>query len=65
MKEISVFAANEEKRIPEALDYSVIKSLSTEARQKLTRIRPHSLGQASRIQGVSAADISVLTLYLR
>ncbi len=65
MKEISIFAANEEKRIPEALDYSVIKSLSTEARQKLTRIRPHSLGQASRIQGVSAADISVLTLYLR
>lgn len=65
MKEISVFAANEEKRIPDALDYSAIKSLSTEARQKLARIRPHSLGQASRIQGVSASDISVLTLYLR
>lgn len=65
MKEISVFAANEEKRIPETLDYNAIKSLSSEARQKLTRIRPHSLGQASRIQGVSASDISVLTLYLR
>lgn len=65
MKEISVFVANEEKKIPEALDYTVIKSLSTEARQKLSRIRPQSLGQASRIQGVSASDISVLTLYLR
>ncbi|MCU0425031.1 MAG: tRNA uridine-5-carboxymethylaminomethyl(34) synthesis enzyme MnmG [Candidatus Kapabacteria bacterium] len=65
MKEISTFAANEEKRIPETLDYNAIKSLSGEARQKLTRIRPHSLGQASRIQGVSASDISVLTLYLR
>lgn len=65
MKEISVFAANEEKRIPETLNYDAIKSLSSEARQKLNRIRPLSLGQASRIQGVSASDISVLTLYLR
>ena len=65
MKEISIFAANEEKIIPDALDYHVIKSLSSEARQKLSRIRPRSLGQASRIQGVSASDISVLTLYLR
>lgn len=65
MKEISVFAANEEKRIPDGLNYDAIKSLSSEARQKLNRIRPLSLGQASRIQGVSASDISVLTLYLR
>jgi tRNA uridine 5-carboxymethylaminomethyl modification enzyme len=65
MKEISVFAGNEEKRIPENLNYETIKSLSTEARQKLARIRPLSLGQASRIQGVSASDISVLAVYLR
>ncbi len=65
MKEISVFAANEEKKIPETLDYATVKSLSTEARQKLARIRPASLGQASRIAGISAADISVLTVYLR
>lgn len=65
MKEIHVFAANEEKRIPDNLNYDAIKSLSGEARQKLSRIRPLSLGQASRIQGVSASDISVLTVYLR
>ncbi|MCS6808072.1 MAG: tRNA uridine-5-carboxymethylaminomethyl(34) synthesis enzyme MnmG [Bacteroidota bacterium] len=65
MKEISMFAANESKQIPETLDYNAITSLSSEARQKLSRIRPQSLGQASRIQGVSAADIAILTLYLR
>jgi tRNA uridine 5-carboxymethylaminomethyl modification enzyme len=65
LKEIAVFAANEEKRIPETLDYHAIKSLSTEARQKLSKIRPASLGQASRISGISASDIAVLTLYLR
>lgn len=65
MKEISVFAANEEKRIPDNVNYDAVKSLSTEARQKLTRIRPLSLGQASRIQGVSASDISVLAVFLR
>jgi tRNA uridine 5-carboxymethylaminomethyl modification enzyme len=65
LKEISIFAANEAKSIPETLDYHAIKSLSTEARQKLSKIRPASLGQASRIAGISASDISVLTLYLR
>jgi tRNA uridine 5-carboxymethylaminomethyl modification enzyme len=65
MKEIRVFAANEAKIIPDTLDYHAIKSLSTEARVKLSKIRPASLGQASRISGVSASDISVLTLYLR
>lgn len=64
-KEIAVFAANEEKQIPNTIDYHLIQSLSTEARNKLSKIRPASLGQASRISGVSAADISVLTLYLR
>jgi tRNA uridine 5-carboxymethylaminomethyl modification enzyme len=65
MKEIAVFAANEEKHIPDSLDYHAIKSLSSEARLKLSKIRPASLGQASRISGISASDVSVLTLYLR
>jgi tRNA uridine 5-carboxymethylaminomethyl modification enzyme len=64
-KDIEIFQENEEKIIPQSIDYSNVHSLSTEAREKLKKIRPHSLGQASRISGVSAADISVLTLYLR
>jgi len=54
----------EEKKIPEGLDYNAIKSLSTEAREKLNMIRPANLGQASRISGVRSADLSVLILYL-
>ncbi|HOO69082.1 MAG: tRNA uridine-5-carboxymethylaminomethyl(34) synthesis enzyme MnmG [Bacteroidales bacterium] len=50
--------------IPDKFDYSTINSLSTESRQKLLRIRPKTIGQASRIPGVSPADISVLLLYL-
>ncbi len=64
-KEIETFQANDAIMIPETLDYQTIQSLSTEARLKLSKIRPASLGQASRIAGVSASDISVLTLYLR
>lgn len=64
-KEIGRFQANENKLIPQRFDYKSITSLSLEAREKLDRIRPHSLGQASRISGVSAADVSVLSLYLR
>jgi tRNA uridine 5-carboxymethylaminomethyl modification enzyme len=64
-KEIETFQANEAKKIPDGLDYHAIQSLSTEARMKLAKIRPASLGQASRIAGVSASDVSVLTLYLR
>jgi tRNA uridine 5-carboxymethylaminomethyl modification enzyme len=45
-------------------DYSALKSLSTEARQKLSAIKPRNIGQASRISGVSPADISVLMVYL-
>jgi len=50
--------------LPDDIDYSKIIGLRIEARQKLTDIRPVSLGQASRISGVSPADISVLMIYL-
>lgn len=51
--------------IPEQIEYSNIKSLSTEGTQKLSRIRPETIGQASRISGVSASDLSVLMVYLK
>ena len=54
----------ESRRIPETLDYSAISSLRLEAAEKLTAIRPRSIGQASRISGVSPADISVLLVHL-
>lgn len=52
-------------RLPESMDYESIKALSTESRQKLARIRPATIGQASRIPGVSPADINVLLVMLR
>ena len=58
--------ANKEKiTLPAELDYVRIKSLSTEGRLKLAKIRPETLGQASRISGVSASDVSVLMVYLK
>lgn len=54
----------ESKLIPADLDYDDIKSLRNEARQKLKQFNPISVGQASRISGVSPADISVLLVYL-
>ena len=54
----------EEKLLPEDIDYLSIQGLRLEARQKLDKIRPHSLGQAGRISGVSPADIAVLMVYL-
>ena len=50
--------------IKDTLDYNAIKSLSSEAKQKLSNLKPSTLGQASRISGVSPADISVLMVYL-
>lgn len=55
----------EDKRIPAEFDYGAVPSLRTEARQKLIKIRPATLGQASRISGVSPADIGILTVWLK
>jgi tRNA uridine 5-carboxymethylaminomethyl modification enzyme len=64
MNQIDQFKRMEERRLPEDIDYTEIRGLSLEARQKLNSTKPHSLGQASRISGVSPADISVLLVYL-
>jgi tRNA uridine 5-carboxymethylaminomethyl modification enzyme len=58
------FKKLENKKIHDNMDYSSIKGLSLEARQKLNNIKPANLGQASRISGVSPADVSVLMVYL-
>lgn len=55
----------ENKKIPDDIDYSKIKNLASEARQKLSEIRPTSIGQAIRISGVNPADISILSIYLK
>ncbi len=55
----------EDVRLPASLDYNDISSLSTEARQKLSRIRPATVGQASRIPGISPADISILLVLMK
>ena len=55
----------ETKMLPENIDYEDIKGISLEARQKLNKFKPRSIGQASRISGVSPADISVLLVYLQ
>ena len=63
-KQVEQFKKLENKKIPEDIDYNLVKSLRLEALQKLREYRPASIGQASRISGVSPADISVLLVYL-
>ena len=64
LKQVEQFQKMEKKLLPEDLDYSTIKGLRIEAQQKLNAIRPVSLGHASRITGVSPADLSVLLIYM-
>ena len=64
MKQVEQFKKLEQKKLPEDIDYEDVGSLRIEARQKLEAYRPVSIGQASRISGVSPADISVLLVYI-
>jgi len=63
--EVGKFKDLENKRIPASFDYTTVPSLRPEARQKLTKVRPGTVGQASRISGVSPADISILLVWLK
>lgn len=65
LERIERMAKNENKKIPENFEYSAIKALSVEAKEKLSAIRPVTIGQASRIAGISPADISVILIYLK
>lgn len=64
LSQVKQFKKMEKRRIPETINYEDVGSLRIEAKQKLSKIRPASIGQASRISGVSPADISVLLIYL-
>ncbi|MBI2847178.1 MAG: tRNA uridine-5-carboxymethylaminomethyl(34) synthesis enzyme MnmG [Chloroflexi bacterium] len=64
MREVERMSRLEERRIPEDLDYDRVSGLRTEARQKLARFRPATLGQATRISGVTPADMAILMVHL-
>ena len=64
-KEVEKLIKLEEKEIPEDIDYKKIKNLASEARQKLEKVRPKTIAQATRISGVNPVDISVLSVYLK
>lgn len=64
-KEVEKLLNLEKKKLPSDIDYSKIKNIATEARQKLTLIRPLTVGQASRISGINPADIAMLLIYLK
>jgi tRNA uridine 5-carboxymethylaminomethyl modification enzyme len=64
-EEIERFQKMEEVLIPFDFDYSSISGLKMEARQKLSKIRPATLGQASRISGITPSDISILSVFLK
>ncbi len=63
-KQVEEFKKEESRRLPEGIDYNAISGLRLEARQKLSEVRPLSIGQAGRISGVSPADIAVLLIWL-
>ena len=64
-KEVEKMVKLEEKQIPKDINYNDIKNLASEARQKLEKVRPISLGQAARISGVNPSDLSILSIYLK
>jgi tRNA uridine 5-carboxymethylaminomethyl modification enzyme len=64
-EQIEKFEQYEELTIPDSFDYSKLQSLSVEGREKLLKVRPRSIGQASRISGVTPADVSVMMVYMR
>ena len=64
-KQVLQFAKMEKKAIPNDIDYDDVKSLRIEARQKLKEFKPSSIGQASRVAGISPADVNVLLVYLK
>ena len=63
-EQVKKFKKLEDKKLSENINYDEIKGLRIEARQKLNKVKPLSIGQASRISGVSPADVSVLLIYL-
>ena len=65
LRQVEEMKKLEDRRLPDTIDYTAIEGLRLEARQKLSRIRPKNLGQASRVSGVSPADVAVLMVYLK
>ena len=64
LHDVAEFEKEEARALPDGIDYAAIAGLRLEARQKLAQIRPQNLGQASRISGVSPADVAVLLIWL-
>lgn len=64
-EQVEAFNKMESVELPENFDFNKIKSLSTEGREKLNKVRPRSIGQASRIAGVSPSDTSILSIYVK
>ena len=64
-QDVERFKASEHVEIPDALDYAVVPGLSAEIRQRLAEVRPRSLGQASRVPGVTPAAVSILSVWCR
>ena len=63
--EVNKMLKLEEKQIPEDIYYNKVRNIATEARQKFSKIRPLTIGQASRISGVNPSDITMLLVYLK